>query len=115
MHARTLGDRLREARTSVVPELGQAELSRRLGLTRSAVTMYETNRSMPSAETLAKMALTLHRSSDWLLGLSNDPTPGALRSGIDVPAFLCPLLTSSDMKRSEAWRGQKALGWIQTE
>jgi transcriptional regulator with XRE-family HTH domain len=110
-----IGDRLREARTSVEPELAQSELSRRLGLSRTAVAMYETNRSVPSAETLAKLAMTLQRSSDWFLGLSDDPTPAAQRSRLDVPVFLCPLLSSTDIKNPEAWRGRKALGWIQME
>lgn len=54
--------------------LSQAELARRLGISASAVGMYEQGRREPSIELLVAMAEDFHVSTDYLL--TGRPGPG---------------------------------------
>lgn len=49
-------------------KLTQAEIAKQLGITRSAYTLYETDRTQPSLETAAKLADILKVSVDYLIG-----------------------------------------------
>lgn len=60
-------DRLRQIRSE--HGLTQSELARRLGISPSAVGMYEQGRREPDGETLARMASVLGCSTDELLGV----------------------------------------------
>jgi transcriptional regulator with XRE-family HTH domain len=51
----------------------QRELSRVCGLGETAINTYERGEAEPSAKYLKKMAETLHVSTDYLLGLTDDP------------------------------------------
>jgi transcriptional regulator with XRE-family HTH domain len=51
----------------------QRELSRICGLGETAINTYERGEVEPSAKHLKKMAETLHVSTDYLLGLTDDP------------------------------------------
>ena len=46
----------------------QEEISKILNITRNAYTMYETNKSMPTIETIVKLAEYYNVSTDYLLG-----------------------------------------------
>ncbi|MGN0537641.1 MAG: helix-turn-helix domain-containing protein [Acutalibacteraceae bacterium] len=61
------GDVIRELRTKA--GLTQAELARRLGISPSAVGMYEQGRREPDQTILAKLCDVLHTTSDKLLGI----------------------------------------------
>ena len=67
-----LGDRIGAARRS--RGLSQAELARRLGISPSAMGMYEQGRREPSAQMLVDLARTLEVSTDYLL--TGVPGPG---------------------------------------
>jgi transcriptional regulator with XRE-family HTH domain len=55
----------------------QAELARLVGSDRPLISMLEVNRSHPSLERLVNIALALGVTTDWLVGLSDVPTPDA--------------------------------------
>ena len=64
-------DRLKEARR--IKGLSQAEVSRLLGVTQQAVGKWETGRSTPDPQTVARLAGLLDTTADTLLGISQDP------------------------------------------
>ena len=54
--------------------LTQAELAKRLGITRSGVNAWEMGISVPSTQYLVELALLFKVSTDFLLGLSTTST-----------------------------------------
>lgn len=68
-----LKDRLREARARA--DITQSELARRIGKTRGAYNGYENSEINPKYPTLAAIAKELKVSTDYLLELTDDPTP----------------------------------------
>lgn len=64
-------DRLREARKA--KRYSQTEVSRMLGVTQQAVGKWETGRSTPDPQTVARLAEILDTTADVLLGLQQAP------------------------------------------
>ena len=64
-------DRLREAR--IAKRYSQTEVSRMLGVTQQAVGKWETGRSTPDPQTVARLAEILDTTADALLGLQQAP------------------------------------------
>ncbi len=62
-------ERIKELREK--NNLTQAELGRRLNVTRSSVNAWEMAVSIPSTEKIAELCNILHTSSDYLLGIEN--------------------------------------------
>ncbi|WP_085832828.1 helix-turn-helix domain-containing protein [Clostridium merdae] len=56
--------------------LTQAQLATRLGISASAVGMYEQGRREPDSELLARLARMFHVSTDTLLGFRQEPQAG---------------------------------------
>ena len=58
-------------------ELGktQRDVAKELGVTQPAYAVYESKGVSPTGNILIKMALTFGVSTDYLLGLTDDPTP----------------------------------------
>lgn len=54
--------------------LSQAELAKKLGVTRSAINSWESYDSVPSVEKISKMAKIFNVTSDYIIGLSHDVT-----------------------------------------
>jgi transcriptional regulator with XRE-family HTH domain len=54
--------------------LTQAELAKRLGLTRASVNGWEMGLAVPSTAVLVELAQTFRVSTDYLLGLPHDAT-----------------------------------------
>ena len=52
----------------------QAQLSRKLNISKSSVSKYESNQSMPSMETLTRLALIYGVSLDYLVGIEKNKT-----------------------------------------
>lgn len=52
----------------------QAQLSRKLNVSKSSISKYESNQSMPSVETLTKIALIYGVSLDYLVGIERNKT-----------------------------------------
>lgn len=64
-------DRLREARERL--GISQRELARRCGMSDVQIGRYEKGLIDPTSTSLKQMAQTLNLSSDYLLGLTDDP------------------------------------------
>ena len=65
-----LPDRFKELRLQ--SGLSQAELARRLNVTRSSVNAWEMGISAPTTQYVVELAGLFHVSSDYLLGISNE-------------------------------------------
>lgn len=63
--------RLKEAR--IEKKLTQEELAKRVNTKKTTISNYETGYSSPSQEMLSDLADILGKSTDWLLGRTNDP------------------------------------------
>src|SRR5690242_16139986 len=66
-----IGERIQKAREKM--GINQSELARRTGLTPSAVWQIEREERVPSSETLNKLCEALEISSDWVLGIIDEP------------------------------------------
>ncbi|WP_051318324.1 S24 family peptidase [Cohnella thermotolerans] len=66
-------ERLRQARKEA--RLTQSELASRVKTKKTTISNYETGYSTPSQEMLSDLADVLGKSTDWLLGRSDDPSP----------------------------------------
>lgn len=64
------GARLQKARKD--KNISQEELAKQLGIARSSVANYETDRNFPTADILDKISKILDCSTDYLLGISNN-------------------------------------------
>ncbi|CAH1195861.1 HTH-type transcriptional regulator Xre [Paenibacillus plantiphilus] len=62
----TMGDRLRELRLRM--NISQEEVSKQIGITRSAYSHYEINNRQPVYETLKKLAVLFNVSLDYIIG-----------------------------------------------
>lgn len=65
--------RLRTLRKS--HNLTQSDIAEKLNIAKSTVAGYEKNFRNPKIETLNQLAEFFHTSTDYLLGLTDDPTP----------------------------------------
>lgn len=65
-----IGERIRALREQA--GFSQAELARRLSVTRSSVNAWESGLSAPTAASLVDLARLFRVSTDYLLGLEND-------------------------------------------
>lgn len=70
-----LGNRLRELRLS--NHYTQDDLAEMLDVGANQINRYENNKTEPSGEVVARIAKLLNTSADYLLGLTDDPRPGA--------------------------------------
>lgn len=66
-------DRLQEARVRV--GYTQESLATALGIEKKQISRWETGSTIPGADRLAEIAELLGVSTDYILGLSDDPTP----------------------------------------
>lgn len=64
------GDRIAHLRTK--KKLTQAELAKRIGITRASLSHYEKNRREPDYETLKRIADFFDVSTDYILGRDKD-------------------------------------------
>ena len=66
-------DRLKNARENLTHT--QKSLADVLGVDQRQVWRWENGEHLPNADALGKLALALSVSADWLIGISDDPTP----------------------------------------
>lgn len=74
------GDRIRLAREWL--KYTQEDLAERLDVGVLQINRYENNKTTPNGDMVRKLAEALHVSADYLLGLTNDPTPVHLEDTI---------------------------------
>lgn len=67
------GDRLKARREQL--DLTQSDLAGRVKAGQNQIYRYEKGESEPSTDVLARLSADLLVTSDWLLGLTDDPTP----------------------------------------
>ena len=53
----------------------QVNVAVNIGVAQEMISSYESGKAYPKADTLIKMAKYLETSTDYLLGLTDDPTP----------------------------------------
>ena len=63
-----IAERIRELRWE--RNLSQAELARKLGITRSSINSWESSTSLPSIRYLIDLAKFFHVTTDYMLGMS---------------------------------------------
>lgn len=92
------GDRLRRIREE--SNFTQDDLAELLGIGALQINRYENEKTEPSGEVVARLAKALHISSDYLLGLTDDPTPLALSGGLSTKerAVLAALRRGESMR-----------------
>ena len=73
------GNRLRQLRKD--RKLTQQQLAELIGVKNSVISFYEVGERIPSPDVLRKLALALHVTSDYLLGIERTATLDA--SGLD--------------------------------
>ncbi len=67
------GDRIVQLRKSM--GMSQYTLADHLSISQNQVSRYENNQVNPSVDTLTDMARTLNTSTDYLLGMTDNPAP----------------------------------------
>jgi len=70
----SLGSRIKKYRR--IRGYTQAQMADKLGMTEANFSSYERDKSKPPSEKLSQIATILNVSTDYLLGFTNDPTPG---------------------------------------
>lgn len=105
-----LAQRLRAARTAITPAITQRDVARRFNLSFSAVNLWESGKTEPSAHDLAELAKWFNVSTDWLLGVeSKMPTQQRQKSG--PPLWAVPVVTPSSLVR---WHWDEVTELLQT-
>ena len=116
-----LGERLREARERAGRQ--QIDVAVALNRHRTLINKVEQGNSSLSVEALAKAAVELGVSADYLLGLTDDPTPKAqfpqrAEASCEAPSDASPAaLTPTDLRAVSIVRGlQSPLleGWLRS-
>lgn len=73
-----VGERIKRCRLAL--GISKAQLASKAGLTRPAITYYENRNTIPTLQSLRKLADALGVSVDYLVGLEKDPKhPGDLK------------------------------------
>lgn len=89
------GDRL--ARIRELRQLSQADLAEMVGLGMQQIYRYENGKTQPDGDVVARIAQALEVSTDFLLGLTDSPTP-----------YIQADLTEHERRALNAWRkGEK--------
>lgn len=72
-----LGTRIASLRKN--KKMTQENIAKRIGIPRSTYSNYEAGNREPDNETLKKIAKCLETSTDYLLGLTDDPNPHSVK------------------------------------
>ena len=88
-----IGKRMRDLREA--SGFTQEELAEKIGVNVLQINRYEHNKNNPTSDIAAKIATALNTSTDYLLGLTDEPTPMSwVKSG----------LTAKERAALAAWR-----------
>lgn len=69
----TIGERIAERREDL--GLKQYQVAERIGVTKTTMSKYENNINIPNADILARLAVVLNTSADYLCGITGDSAP----------------------------------------
>lgn len=103
-----MAQRLRAARKAIYPVVTQREVAKRLGLSPSAVNLWEAGKTEPNAGHLLEMAKWFGVSTDWLLGFEGQRQ--ARQSGRPV-VHTVPVLPPAALVK---WRWEAVSEVLQT-
>jgi len=93
-------ERLKAARE--LRELSQAELAEKAKFQPSAISRFETGAAKPSFDNLRRLAAALRVTTDYLLGLVEEPTGAAAPGDPQAQALYRKLESLTDEKREFA-------------
>ena len=68
----SFGKRIRQVRTQA--QISQVNLAKKIGGAKSSLSLYESDKREPSIQTIQKIARALQTSTDYLLGLEEEPS-----------------------------------------
>lgn len=105
-----LAQRLRAARTAITPAITQRDVAKKLNLSPSAVNLWESGKTEPSATDLAELAKWFNVSTDWLLGVESK-MPVQHRTKSSPPLWTVPVVTPSSLVR---WHWDEVTEILQT-
>lgn len=97
------GSRLKQLRTS--KKITQNELSKLLDVSRSAVAGYETSGKQPDFEKVLLLANFFEVSTDYLLGITDDPTPS--QASDQLHAFIADHNLSAMFHNYNKWTDEE--------
>ncbi len=106
-----LDKRIRQRRQVV--GMTQPELAEKVHTTKQAISHYENSRSTPSKEMLILLANALETSTDYLLGLTEDPTPSHSEKQMDLTVLEKLAKQSPSIRRYVNNYKIGAIGYIQ--
>lgn len=106
------GQRLRSAREAVHPPVTQRDVANRLGISFSAVNLWEQSKAFPKPEYLVELSKWFSVSVDWLLSIEQSPRKSvALAAGTQLMHSV-PIVAPQSLNR---WSWDVAMGAVQTE
>lgn len=73
MKKRIIGGRIKERRKAL--QLNQQQLSELAEISQTQISRYEIGENEPTAEVIAQLAEALKTSADYLIGITDDPSP----------------------------------------
>lgn len=96
----TLAQRLRAARTAINPQITQRDVAKRMNLSPSAVNLWESGKTEPSASDLAELSRWFRVSTDWLLGVDDARLPATRAKHSDAPPiYTVPVVPPTSLVR----------------
>ncbi len=105
-----LSQRLRAARVALTPAITQRDVAKRLALSPSAVNLWESGKTEPSATALAELAAWYDVSTDWLLGVESK-TPMRQQQKTATPLWTVPIVQPPSLVR---WHWEEPTELLQT-
>lgn len=107
-----LAQRLRAARTAITPNITQRDVAKRMELSPSAVNLWESGKTEPSASDLAELSRWYQVSTDWLLGVNDEGRPLVKIGSPDAPPiYTVPVVPPSALMR---WHWEAVTELLQT-
>lgn len=68
----SFGKRVRQTR--IQAQISQVNLAQKIGVAKSSLSLYESDKREPSIQTIRNIAKALETSADYLLGLEEEPS-----------------------------------------
>jgi transcriptional regulator with XRE-family HTH domain len=108
----TLAQRLRAARTAINPQITQRDVAKRMNLSPSAVNLWESGKTEPSASDLAELSRWFQVSTDWLLGVDDATRPATRARHSETPLiYTVPVVPPTALVR---WHWDTVTDILQT-
>jgi DNA-binding XRE family transcriptional regulator len=103
--------RLRSAREAMFPAVTQRDVANRLGVSFSAVNLWEQGNAFPKPALLIEISKWFSVSVDWLLGIDQAPRKGIPVKTGEHHVSTVPVVTAASLSR---WHWDVALDAVQT-